>query len=177
MKETPDADESESIVHINEHELDKECVRLPSQYRQAAWNAAELNRDIDEVKSELEVATAEVFMKIRTAEPSKYGLEKYSEGAIKEIAAMDPKTRGLEKKIRDLAYKAALMKALCSALDMKKRSLTNLVELHSAGYHAEVRASERGREALRTLSRSRIAPPQSRETLMKKRKERDTEED
>lgn len=168
-------DDSESIVHINEHELDKECVKLPSQYRQAAWNAAELNRDVDELKAEIKVKEAEFSLKVRS-DPSKFGLEKLTEGTLNDLTAVHPEINKLRFKIRKLEHESALMRTLCSALDMKKRSLTNLVELHSAGYHADVKASERGREALRNLSRSRIAPPQPRETLMKKRKERDNDD-
>lgn len=156
MKDEPD--ESESIVSIDEHALDKECVRLPSQYRQAAYNAAETNRDIDELKRELKVVDAEVCLRVRK-EPTKYGLDKITEGALKEMVTLNPKVRELEGKIAALEHKVAMQKALCSALDMKKRSLTNLVELHSAGYHAEVRPSAAGRDHLKTVSQQRLSKP------------------
>lgn len=165
-------DDSESIVHIDEHRLDRECVRLPSQYRQAAWQAAELNRDVDELKAQLEVVEAEFNLKVRQ-DPSKFGLEKLTEAALKELGILHPEMRKIEEKIRRAAHKEKLMAALCRALDMKKRSLTNLVELHSAGYHAEVRPSESGRDALRKISRSRIAPPMPRDKLMKKDRSED----
>ena len=176
MKELENqVDDSASIVHINEHELDKECVRLPSQYRQAAYQAAELNRDADELKAEIKVKEAEFSLKVRS-DPSKFSLDKVTEGVLNDLCAVHPEINKLQARLRKVEHQAALMKTLCSALDMKKRSLTNLVELHSAGYHAEVRPSDAGREALRKLSRSRIAPPQPREVLMKKRKERDAED-
>lgn len=170
MKDDNKPDESASIVAISEFELDKECVRLPSQYRQAAFNAAETNRDIDEAKAELKVTEAELCIKIRQ-DPSKFGLEKLTEGALREMVLLNPKVRALEAKIRGLEHTESMQKALCAALDMKKRSLTNLVELHSAGYHATVRPSPEGRETLNKISRDRTSKP----LPWKQQKEKDKE--
>lgn len=148
-----------SIIHINEHELDKECVRLPAQFHQAAWQAAETARDIEEVRAELHVKQAEVNLAIRNSPPDKFGLDKFSEASIKEIACMDPKVRALEKKIRDLEHKMAMEKVLVTAMDYKKRALSNLVDLHAAGWFAQVRPTGSGKQMLDQISRQRIAKP------------------
>jgi hypothetical protein len=155
----PLRENSESVIHINEHELDKECVRLPAQYHQAAWQAGETIRDIDEATATLKVREAEVFLAIRGSEPSKFGLEKYSEGSIKELAEIDPDLIQLKAKIRQLDHKLAMENVLVKALDFKRRSLTNLVELHSSGYHAQVRPSAPAKQALDQISRQRISKP------------------
>jgi hypothetical protein len=158
-KSSSPKDSSVSIIHINEHELDKECVRLPAQFHQAAWQAGETARDIEEVRAELHVKQAEVNLAIRNSPPDKFGLDKFSEASIKEIACMDPKIRALEKKIRDLEYKHAMEKVLVTAMDYKKRALSNLVDLHAAGWFAQVRPSGAGKQTLDQISRQRIAKP------------------
>lgn len=147
-----------SVIGIDEHHLDRECVKLPTQYHQVAYQAAETARDIDELKAELKVAEAEIRLKVRSS-PEKFGLEKVTEGVLDEIATLNPKVMELGKKIRRKEAEAAMCKAMVSTLEVKKRSLTNLVELHSAGYHAEVRPSKAGREGLDRLSRERISRP------------------
>lgn len=157
-KESSPFEHPEEILQIDEHHLDRECIHLPNQYRQAAFQAAELERDIAETEAELQVREADLCLKIR-ATPGQFHLEKVTEGAIKELLLINPELRRMEEKLRQLRFKADLMKKLCTAIDMKKRSLTNLVELHSAGYHAEVRPSPRGRESLEKISRDRISRP------------------
>jgi SMC interacting uncharacterized protein involved in chromosome segregation len=149
----------ESILQIDELALDKECKFLPSQYMQAANLAVGYNRDVDELKAGLSVREAELSLDIRRAEPSKYGLEKVTESAIKEILVLDPKIQEIERKIRKTEHRREMAQKLVSALDVKKRSLTNLVELHSSGYHATVRPSDKGRDHLRKVSRNRISRP------------------
>jgi hypothetical protein len=150
---------SESVIHINEHELDKECVRLPAQYHQAAWQAAETIRDIDEATATMKVKEAEVHMAIRGADPASFGLAKHSEGSIDELAEMDPTLIKMKAKIRELNAKLSMENVLVKALDFKRRSLTNLVELHSAGYHAQVRPSAPAKQTLDQISRQRISKP------------------
>ena len=147
-----------SILQINDLELDRECVHLPSQYGRAAFNSAETGRDIDELKAELDVVEAEKAVSIRK-DPERFGLEKLTEGVIKELIIMDPKVIKLQKQIRELDHKLAMEKALLAALDVKKHSLKNLVELHIAGYHSEVRPSAGAKEFLDRKGRDRISKP------------------
>ena len=165
MKNTEErsiAEEAESILHIDEHRLNKECVRLPNQYRQAAFQAAETDRDLAEAKAERDVVEAELRLKVR-GNPEAHGLDKLTEGTINEIVSINPKLAKLDARIRKLKHRQDLEKALVSALEVKKRSLTNLVELHGAGYFAEVRPSEKGREKLDRISRERQARPLPRD--------------
>lgn len=159
MAKGPSRESSESVIHINEHELDKECVRLPAQFHQAAWQAGETVRDVDEATATLKVKEAEVFLAVRGSEPSKYGLDKFSEASLKEIAELEPTLRQMKAKVRQLEHKLAMENVLVKALDYKRRSLTNLVELHTSGYHAQVRPSAPGKQSLDQISRQRISKP------------------
>jgi SMC interacting uncharacterized protein involved in chromosome segregation len=142
------------LLSIDEHKLDRECIQLPSQYRQAAFQAAQTLIDIDELKAQLRVSEAELHQQIRST-PGKFGLDKVTEGSINEVTLLNPKIMALEKRIRDLDKKYAMEKILVSAMDYKKRALTNLVDLHVAGWHAEVHHTEERSKALKQISVSR----------------------
>lgn len=142
------------LLSIDEHRLDRECIQLPSQYRQAAFQAAQTSQTLDELRAELRVSEAELHQQIR-ATPGKFGLEKVTEGSIAEITLLHPKIMALEKRIRDLERKHSLEKILVAAMDYKKRALTNLVDLHVAGWHAEVKPTAERSQALRQISTNR----------------------
>lgn len=142
------------MLAIDEHRLDRECCQLPSQYRQVAFAAAQTAQNIDELKAELRVIEAEIHLRIRS-NPLEHGLEKITEGAINEVTSLNPKFLALEKKIRILEKNLAMEKILVFAMDYKKRALTNLVDLHVAGWFAQVRPTEERRSALKPISVNR----------------------
>lgn len=172
-------DDQTSILDINQGELDKECVRLPSQYRQVAYQAAETAMDIDDLEAQLKMAEAEFHMRVRSTPPeqipTKFNIPKLTEDALKELTLLTPKVQDLMQKIRALQRKVTLDRTLLSGMEMKKRMLTNLVDLHSAGWHAEVRpSSPAGREKMTKISRGGVAPPMAWKKDSKK--ERGTED-
>src|SRR5512145_970419 len=70
-----------SAVHIDELNLDKECIRLPTDYLKYAHIAADAKRDVDELKAKLEAVDADLAREIRES-PGRYGIEKETEKAI-----------------------------------------------------------------------------------------------
>lgn len=134
-------------VQIDPDNLDKECLKLPSQYLQAAHASAEAKRDVDEAKNALEVVEAELSASIRTT-PSKYGLESVTE---KSIAAKILLQKEYQRALRTLTgkrHEAELAQALVWALEHKKRSLTLLVDLHGMSYFSSPDPSPEGRRHL-----------------------------
>ncbi len=154
MKNTSEEDR-QGIVHIDELNLDKECIRLPSNYLQYATSSAEAKRDCDEFKAELSVMEAELRRKI-VEDPAKYGLEKATEKTIEAVILSNAKIQAKEKELRGKVHELALSQAVVSALEHKKRTLTLLVELHGQGYFASPRLSERGREAVVDMTKKKV---------------------
>lgn len=145
----------DKLLLIDENNLGKECVNLPTDYIRAAYNAAEKKKDIAEAEAELEVVRADVASRVRDT-PAKFGLDPGSfrggtitEAAIKEVLVTNAEVKEAEKSVRDARYEHDLAQSLVFAFDMKKRSLTNLVELHGMGYFSNVKASAKGVEAVR----------------------------
>jgi|SRR5581483_5799095 len=142
---------SEECLNIDEHHLDRECLSLPSLIMQAASLAAEKKRDVEELKSELDVVEAELGRKVRDT-PGKYGLEKVTETAVKEVVAGQLAHQEACRNIRNSVHQSNLATALLTALEAKKRSLTLLVDLHGMGYFASPRVSNKGRDVVRDKS-------------------------
>lgn len=144
-----------SIVEIDELHLDRECVRLPTDYLKAANASADAKRDLAEFENALEVVESELSKEIRT-DPQSFGLDKLTEAAIK---ALLPTMKGYRLALKDVQgarYKADLAQALVWAMEHKKRALTLLVELHGMGYFAQPKVSKEGREAVDKMMQRRV---------------------
>lgn len=148
-------EEGQSVVQIDEHRLDRECVRLPGDFLKWAHLAAESKKDVAELENRLEVVYADLSKEIRL-KPEDFQLEKITEAAIKETIRAHPRYQKVTQKLIDCQHHANMAQAVVSALDQKKRALTNLVELHGMGYFANPRVSEEGRQAVNKMTMKRM---------------------
>ena len=139
-----------SVVEIDENNLDRECIRLPSDYLKFAHLSADKKRDVAEAANRLKVVEADIAKAVRD-NPGAYGLEKVTEGAIKEIIIS--KSQKAVRDLRDAEHQADIAHAVVQALEHKKRAVTLLVELHGMSYFANPKVSERGREAVNAMTR------------------------
>jgi hypothetical protein len=147
--------ERESVVQIDELNLDKECIRLPSQYLQWASASADAKRDVDELKATLDVVEAEISRDIRS-KPGSYGLEKVTESSIKETILVQDRYKEALTEFQEAKHKADIAQAVVWALEHKKRTLTLLVELHGMGYFSNPKVSDRGREAVEKMTKRAV---------------------
>lgn len=148
-------DHSESIVQINEHHLDRECIQLPSDYLKAANLAADRKRDVDEIKNRLEVVEADLSKEIRS-KPEAYGIDKLTETAISQTILTQPRYQKVLARLQRAKHEADLAQALVWALEHKKRTLTLLVELHGMGYFSSPKVSEAGKEAVKAMTMRKL---------------------
>lgn len=151
------AERGESIVTINPLELDKECVRLPSDYLSIALEAADLRKRLDEFKAEQEVLEADLAKDIRT-NPANYGLEKVTEGAISACITSNSKVQAITERTARAKHRLDIAQAVISALEAKKRTLTLLVELHGMSYFAGPNLSEQGKKAMERMTKDSVRP-------------------
>lgn len=151
-------DVEESIVHIDEHNLDKECIKLPTDYLRAAHQSAEYKRDLDELEAELKVVQSEMGMKVRD-HPARFGLEKVTETALPSVVITTKEYQDKLREVQRARHQAELAQAVVWALEHKKRTLTLLVELHGMGYFSNPKVSERGREAVEEMTKTKVRRP------------------
>lgn len=150
-----DQSEEQSVVEIDEDNLDKECIRIPSDYLKFAHQAVNAKRDVDEAKARLDVIEAELSKEIRAA-PADFGIEKVTETAITGAITMSPRYQKSVQKLNEFKHKAELAQAVVWALEHKKRSLTLLVELHGLGYFSSPKISKEGKQAVEDMTKRKV---------------------
>lgn len=151
------AQSAKSIVELNELELDKECVRLPSDYLKYAVLSADLKKKVDLRKGELELAEARLSKLIRDT-PGKYGMDKVTEASISACILTQEEYQTAVRLLNAAKHEQEVCQAIVWALEHKKRSLSLLVDLHGMGYFANPEISERGREVLKKMTQDNVRP-------------------
>jgi hypothetical protein len=148
-------DEASSVVLISETHLDRECIRLPQDFLKYSLHAAELRREVNEAEAFLDVTEAEVAKECRDT-PGKFGLEKPTDSAVKAAVVCDLRVKDAQSKVHRRKHDLDMMNSVVSALDLKKRSLTELVNLHTIGYFSDVKLSKQGKEAVQTMTQEAV---------------------
>lgn len=147
--------ESQSVVQIDELNLDKECIRLPGDYLKYAHLAADTKAKVDEIDNRLKVVEAELSRDIR-ATPADYGLDKVTETAVNLVITAHPRYQKGQAALLEVRHEAKLAEAVVWALEHKKRALTLLVELHGMGYFSNPKVSKEGRQAVEQMTQRRV---------------------
>jgi hypothetical protein len=148
-------EEARGVVQIDEHNLDKECIRLPGDYLKWAHAAAEAKRDADERKARLAVIHADLSKLIRDT-PGKYGMEKVTEAGLAAAVLLQEPYQKAQARLRQANYESDMTQAVVWALEHKKRSLTLLVDLHGMGYFSSPKVTKAGRAAVEEMSQRRV---------------------
>jgi alkylhydroperoxidase/carboxymuconolactone decarboxylase family protein YurZ len=143
------------VVRIDELNLDKECIRLPTEFTKYAFFAAEKRKEMDQAKARLEEVEAELQKEVR-ANPSNFGIEKITENAISAAVRGMAAYKEAYQAFLDARYEYDKASAVVSALDHKKRSLVLLVELLAMGYFSAPKISERGKQALEEMTKEKV---------------------
>lgn len=143
-----------SVVLIDENALDKECIRLPSDYLKFAHRSADAKRDVDELKAKMDVVEAELAKEVRS-NPVDFGVEKVTESAISATVLTLPRYQKALANLNNARHQAELAQAVVWALEHKKRTLTLLVELHGMGYFSEAKVSRQGKEAVEEMTKQK----------------------
>ena len=150
-----DLEESRAVVQIDEHNLDKECVRLPTDYLKYSHVAVDAKRDLEDMKNRLEVIQADLSKEIRS-HPENFGLEKVTETAVASTVLVQARYQKFVARLQTLKHEADLAQAVVWALEHKKRTLTLLVELYGMGYFSSPKISKQGREAVMEKTMQRL---------------------
>lgn len=160
MKEKPENDRiagSESAVEIDSLNLDKECIRLPSDYLKYANYAADIKARVDRLKAELDVIEADLGKQIRT-NPADFDLEKITETAVNGVIITQESYQEQLRELQRARHQHDLAQAVVWAMEHKKRSLTLLVELHGLGYFSNPKLTERGKSAVEEMTKAKVRP-------------------
>ena len=148
-------EKAKSVVEISETELDKECIKLPSDFLFYAGLAADCRRDVQELKAKMDVVEADLSKKIRD-EPAVYGIEKVTESAINAVILTRKEYKQAQSELFAKQHDLDIAQAVVFAMEHKKRALTMLVELHGQGWFANVKMSAKGKEAVEEMTKGKV---------------------
>lgn len=125
----------EKDIRIDETALDVEWLNQPELMRKYTRYQAGLQLDEDEAKENLEFITAELDKEIRS-NPEKFGIEKITEGVIKNTILLQDKYKDINKEYLNAKFENNTGKGAIKAIDNRKKALENLVTLHGQQYFA-----------------------------------------
>ena len=134
---------------IDKYKLDEEWENHPKNYRFCAERVAEAEYRQAFLKTQLELAEAEVELAVRK-DPTSYGIEKVTEAVVKALVITDPKVRQAKQKFIQAEHDTDVAKVAVRTLDHKKASLEGDTQLFLAGYFA--RPHVKGGQADRAMN-------------------------
>lgn len=148
-------EKAESIVQIDEHRLDKECIRLPGDYLKYATLASQRKAETDQAKAAMEVEQAELAGKIRQR-PQEFEIEKLTEGALSAAILLQPSFQAAQSAYFEAKSRHEMTMNVVWALEHKKRSLTLLVDLHGMGYFSSPKLTKEGQAAVEEMTQKSV---------------------
>ena len=134
-------------LEIDELRLDEEWVGQPKLYFTWARKQADAVRCVDQAKSALDVTRADLDADIRQ-NPQAYGVAKITEKVIENIILGNDGYQSAVAAVVKAKHESAILAAVVSALEHRKRALECLVTLHGQNYFSTPRADESNREVM-----------------------------
>ena len=123
----------EKDLYIDETNLDIEWLDQSMLFMKYAKHSAETQRDFDDVKQKLDVLKAELDKEIRE-NPSDFGIEKVTEGAIQSAILTTPRYQAMYEALLDTKFENDMAKNAVQAFNQRKEALENLVKLNGQQY-------------------------------------------
>ena len=125
----------EKDIKIDPDSLDVEWLDQPSLMMKYARYQAGLQLDEDEAKENLDFVTTELDKEIRS-NPEKFGVEKITEGVIRNTILLTDKFKEVNKEYLTARFENNVGKGAVRSVDSRKTALENLVKLHGQQYFA-----------------------------------------
>ncbi len=152
---TKDRDEMRLEIHPDPNRLDEEWVKQIRLRTSYGFDRAEARRELSMAKAGLEVIEAQLKLDIRS-NPSKFGLDKVTEEAIKAAVPVQVKFKIAKEEVRDAQYEVDMLDAALEAIDDRKYALKDLVQLRMSNYFGEPRAPAGAREEMEDVVKSSV---------------------
>ena len=127
------------VPEIDINNLDREWVGQPRLRSHYADLLADAKREVELASAKLEEVKAEIARDIRT-NPGDYDVEKITENTVKELIPLQAEYKEALQEWIEAKHKADILTGRSMAVNDRKTSLENLVELRLADYFGEPRA-------------------------------------
>jgi len=130
----------DSWIYLDKHRLDEECerqVRLKIAYGKIL---ATQRRERAKKNNELKIVKAEVDKEVR-ADPTAFGIAKWSEKACENAVLMDKRVQKLIQEDIEAEFWVGVREAEVYALSDRKSMLEKEIDLFLSGYYSTPRPS------------------------------------
>lgn len=123
----------DDFLEIDQHALDKEWLSQPKKVFKYAQDLAHARKTLDEAKTELDLAEAELDKTIRN-DPGEFGIEKLTEKTVQAAIKEQKEYQAAQKELLEAKHAVDILAAAVNALEHRKRALESLVTLHGQQY-------------------------------------------
>jgi len=124
----------ERDIRIDETALDIEWLEQPALFMKYSKHLAQMRKEVDEAKQNLDIKDAEVDRKIRET-PEAYGIEgKVTEGAIKSAKLTEDEFQEAQKHYLEVKFEMDMAQGAVNAFSQRKDALENMVRLYGQQY-------------------------------------------
>jgi len=125
-----------TVLDINPRNLQHEWEHQAAVFYQFSSQLADARAAEDDAKRELDVTKAELDADIRS-DPDSYGIERVSEGAIKNVMIQQKSYDVAVKTHNSAIHAVRMLEAMVKALEHRRTALKALVDLKLASYYSE----------------------------------------
>lgn len=140
---------------IDELNLHKQWAEQPDLAQKWGEELADARLDYDNAKSNVEVVSADLELRIRNA-PETFGIPKVTEGAVKATIVTQPEYKKAVRKQNELNHKVNVLRAVCGAIEDRKKGLESMVYLFGQQYFAVPKVGREGREYMEETQKRRV---------------------
>lgn len=122
-------------LDIDLHHLEIENANQPKQREYFGRLLADAQKDFDDLKAALAVTRARIDTEVRQ-DPQAFELTKVTETTVENAVLLDRRHQEAVQKLNEARHRVGVLEAAVEGLVDRKKSLTNLVELHGQEYFA-----------------------------------------
>ena len=135
-KQKSQKEQKKNILSIDKYDLDTETATQPDLYHHWAKIACKKRFEYDTAKLHHDVLKAKVELEIRK-NPEKFGLSKVTEDTVKAAMAVDKRLIDSYENVLTLKKEASELDCLTEALQQRKKSIEDLIQLFFRDYFAK----------------------------------------
>jgi len=159
-------------LKIDKFHLDREWEEQPIKFWEMAESFVEAQAIRDLAREKRDVVAAEVEQRIRT-DPSRFGIDKPTESAIKVQVILHPDMKTMEEEYLQAVADSKLLEVAIQALEHRKRALENLTQLFLAGYYCRPYVPQQAKEQSEQAYHSKQVQGLESNARLRKRRKRD----
>ena len=146
-----------SLMSIDPNRLDQMWLEHTGRYMEMVQHAVDARINYEGLKDRLDVVKAQVDRNIR-ANPSAYGLEKVTEGAVGAAVLLSQPYMDAQAGVTEARKVQLLTQGAVDAMEHRKKALEEITQLTLSGWRGEARSPVRDASPAPTAAHGVVRP-------------------